>query len=99
MSDRRGRTRIIAIAMTGQMIDALGILLVCTFSRFIPGGYWSLLVAPIIAGIVGGVNTVGSTLNAYIADCTDLSTRCVHEVVMLRMLTMNALDPVTSPSS
>lgn len=78
MSDRRGRTRIIAIAMTGQMIDALGILLVCTFSKFIPGGYWALLVAPIIAGILGGVNTVGSTLNAYIADCTDLTTRCAQ---------------------
>ncbi|KAH9930707.1 major facilitator superfamily domain-containing protein [Fomitopsis serialis] len=75
MSDRRGRTRIIAIAMTGQMIDALGILVVCTFSKFIPGGYWALLVAPTIAGMLGGVNTVGSTLNAYIADCTDLSTR------------------------
>ncbi|EPS93309.1 hypothetical protein FOMPIDRAFT_1056081 [Fomitopsis schrenkii] len=75
MSDRRGRTRIIAIAMTGQMIDALGILLVCTFSNLIPGGYWALLVAPILAGILGGVNTVGSTLNAYIADCTDLTTR------------------------
>lgn len=80
MSDRRGRTRIIAIAMTGQMIDALGILAVCTFSRFIPGGYWALLVAPIIAGILGGVNTVGSTLNAYIADCTDLTTRYVRVV-------------------
>lgn len=77
MSDRRGRTRIIAIAMTGQMIDALGILLVCTFSNLIPGGYWALLVAPILAGILGGVNTVGSTLNAYIADCTDLTTRYV----------------------
>ncbi|TFY57988.1 hypothetical protein EVJ58_g6697 [Rhodofomes roseus] len=75
MSDRRGRTRIIAIAMTGQMIDALGILVVCTFSKFIPGGYWALLVAPTIAGILGGVNTVGATLNAYIADCTDLTTR------------------------
>lgn len=55
MSDRRGRTKIIAIAMTGQVIDALGILVVCTFSSFIPGGYWALLVAPILAGILGGV--------------------------------------------
>ena len=98
MSDRRGRTRIIAIAMTGQMIDALGILLVCTFSGLIPGGYWALLVAPIIAGILGGVNTVGSTLNAYIADCTDLTTRCVRATPGSKSQLMRYIGRATSPS-
>ncbi|KZT09657.1 MFS general substrate transporter [Laetiporus sulphureus 93-53] len=75
LSDRYGRTRVMTVAIIGLLLEDLGFLIVCNFSKLLPGGYWALTVAPVIAGLMGGLGTAGANMNAYIADCTDVTSR------------------------
>lgn len=42
------------ISILGLLLDDLNFILVTKFSRFVPGGYWFLVVGATIDGCLGG---------------------------------------------
>ena len=54
LSDRLGRTRILGCAVVGLLIADLTFLCVFWFYDYIPGGYWFLLLGPLVEGFLGG---------------------------------------------
>lgn len=76
LSDRRGRTKVLAIAVFGVlMMDAsflaVGLLPVSS----LPGGTHFLLFASAAEGMLGGLATIIAAHQAYISDCTPSGTR------------------------
>ncbi|KAF9500505.1 MFS general substrate transporter [Pleurotus eryngii] len=69
-SDRYGRTRVIGISLLGLLMNDLNFIFVTRFFRYAPGGYWFLLVGPIIEGSVGGLASSIAAMHAYVADTT-----------------------------
>jgi MFS family permease len=54
MSDRYGRTRIVGINMLGGILNFLIFIFVALFAKRLPGGYWLIIIGPIIEGLLGG---------------------------------------------
>ncbi|KDQ33438.1 hypothetical protein PLEOSDRAFT_1091491 [Pleurotus ostreatus PC15] len=69
-SDRYGRTRVMGISLLGLLMNDLNFIFVTRFFRYVPGGYWFLLVGPIIEGSVGGLASSIAAMHAYVADTT-----------------------------
>ncbi|KAJ8699968.1 hypothetical protein PTI98_003040 [Pleurotus ostreatus] len=69
-SDRYGRTRVMGISLLGLLMNDLNFIFVTRFFRYAPGGYWFLLVGPIIEGSVGGLASSIAAMHAYVADTT-----------------------------
>ncbi|KAF4576704.1 hypothetical protein EYR36_004683 [Pleurotus pulmonarius] len=70
LSDRYGRTRVMGISLLGLLMNDLNFIFVTRFFRYAPGGYWFLLVGPIIEGSVGGLASSIAAMHAYVADTT-----------------------------
>ncbi|KAI0748590.1 MFS general substrate transporter [Daedaleopsis nitida] len=70
MSDRYGRTRVLGCAVVGVLTMDLCFLSVFWFYRYIPGGYWFLVLGPLVEGFLGGQALIGGTIHAYMSDCT-----------------------------
>ncbi|KAI0957937.1 hypothetical protein AcW1_006164 [Taiwanofungus camphoratus] len=75
MSDRYGRTRVMGFSALGLLWADCSFILVCKFSKVLPGGYWFLVCGPLIDGLLGGMSAVTAAIHAYMADCTDTSSR------------------------
>nr|VWO98059.1 Calcium dependent mitochondrial carrier protein [Ganoderma boninense] len=75
LSDRYGRTRILGCAVVGVLMMDLCFLSTFWFYKYIPGGYWFLLIGPILEGFLGGQTLINATVHAYIADCTPPALR------------------------
>ncbi|CCM04726.1 uncharacterized protein FIBRA_06914 [Fibroporia radiculosa] len=75
LSDRHGRIKVLGWAISGLFIEQVIMVFVFKFSKFLPGGYWLLVVASTISGVTGGLNAVSATIHAYISDCTEPTAR------------------------
>ncbi|EMD38291.1 hypothetical protein CERSUDRAFT_64554 [Gelatoporia subvermispora B] len=75
LSDRYGRTRVMSFAVIGALVADSSFLLVYHFAKYLPGGYWFLLFGPIVDGCFGGISTVSAAVHAYVADCTEPTSR------------------------
>jgi MFS family permease len=53
-SDRHGRTLILALTIFGLLMNDFTFIFVTKNFQRIPGGYWFLIVGPIIEGALGG---------------------------------------------
>ncbi|KAF5389821.1 hypothetical protein D9757_003673 [Collybiopsis confluens] len=74
-SDRHGRTMALGISVFGVLLTDATFILVYYRSRSLPGGYWFLLLGPLVEGSLGGFTTAGAVMHAYLADTTTLATR------------------------
>jgi MFS family permease len=74
-SDRHGRTAALGISVIGLLFTDANFILVYYFSRSLPGGYWFLLLGPLLEGSMGGFTTAVAVTHAYFADTTTLATR------------------------
>ncbi|KAJ6597071.1 major facilitator superfamily domain-containing protein [Mycena vulgaris] len=74
-SDRHGRTRILGLTIFGLLITDFNFIFVTKNFDRIPGGYWFLIVGPIIEGCLGGFTSASAASHAYMADTTSPSER------------------------
>ncbi|EGO24169.1 hypothetical protein SERLADRAFT_355952 [Serpula lacrymans var. lacrymans S7.9] len=75
LSDRYGRTRLMCLAVTGLVALDINFLIVNLFADRLPGGYWFLIIGPLIDGCVGGVAFADASIQAYLSDCVDRNSR------------------------
>ncbi|KAH9952018.1 MFS general substrate transporter [Amylocystis lapponica] len=75
LSDRYGRLRVLSFASVGGLLTDFNFIVVYRFAKSLPGGYWCLIVGPILEGFLGGMATTSAAINAYVADCTDSTSR------------------------
>lgn len=73
LSDRYGRTRVIALC--GFPFIDVAYLLLGRYRSAMPGGYRVVLLGYTIQGLVGGMSALLSMMQAYITDCTDDDSR------------------------
>ncbi|KAF9479281.1 MFS general substrate transporter [Pholiota conissans] len=74
-SDRHGRTRVMGLSVLGIVVADINFIGVATFWKYLPGGYWLLVIGPLIEGFLGGMTTGIAASNSYMADTTGESTR------------------------
>ncbi|KAJ7120490.1 major facilitator superfamily domain-containing protein [Mycena crocata] len=74
-SDRYGRTRILGLTILGLLVNDFNFITVTKNFQRIPGGYWFLIVGPIIEGCLGGFASASAASHAYLADTTTASER------------------------
>ncbi|KIK57642.1 hypothetical protein GYMLUDRAFT_45806 [Collybiopsis luxurians FD-317 M1] len=74
-SDRHGRTTTLGISVVGLLLTDANFILVYFYSQFLPGGYWFLVLGPLIEGSMGGFTTAAAVIHAYLADTTTPATR------------------------
>ncbi|KAJ6497032.1 major facilitator superfamily domain-containing protein [Mycena vitilis] len=74
-SDRYGRTRILALTILGLLFNDVIFIFVTKNFQHIPGGYWFLIVGPLVEGALGGISTGSAASHAYISDVTDSAER------------------------
>ncbi|KAJ7087857.1 major facilitator superfamily domain-containing protein [Mycena epipterygia] len=75
ISDRYGRTRILGLTILGLLITDLNFIFVTKNFQRIPGGYWFLIMGPIIEGCLGGFSSASAASHAYMADTTSPAER------------------------
>ncbi|EJD02479.1 MFS general substrate transporter [Fomitiporia mediterranea MF3/22] len=75
LSDRLGRRLILTITSSAVIICYSIYIVIYYVADRLPGGYWLLLLGPIVHGLLGGTAAATATTNAYIADCTPASAR------------------------
>ncbi|KAF7338147.1 MFS domain-containing protein [Mycena venus] len=85
-SDRFGRTRILALTVFGLLINDLTFIFVTRNFQIIPGGYWFLVVGPIVEGALGGVGAGSAASHAYISDTTLPSERSRYFSILLGLI-------------
>ncbi|THG94666.1 hypothetical protein EW026_g6843 [Hermanssonia centrifuga] len=68
LSDRFGRKRVLSFSVFGVLVTDVVFLIVYRYYTILPGGYWFLLLGPLLDGLLGAIH-------AYIADCTDATSR------------------------
>ncbi|KIL69994.1 hypothetical protein M378DRAFT_7764 [Amanita muscaria Koide BX008] len=74
-SDRYGRTTVLTVTVSGALVTDLNFILVTLFTDKFPGGYWFLIVGPLIEGAFGGMSSGSAASHAYIADTTTEESR------------------------
>ncbi|KZP31830.1 MFS general substrate transporter [Athelia psychrophila] len=75
LSDRRGRKLVMGLSVVGLLYNDLNFLGVALFASKIPGGYWLLLVGPVVEGIMGGMTSGVAAMHAYVSDTTEPAAR------------------------
>ncbi|KAJ7063503.1 major facilitator superfamily domain-containing protein [Mycena amicta] len=74
-SDRFGRTKILGFTLLGLLFNDCIFIFVTKNFTWIPGGYWFLLVGPILEGCLGGFSTASAATHAYLSDVVAPSER------------------------
>ncbi|KAF7363597.1 MFS domain-containing protein [Mycena sanguinolenta] len=74
-SDRAGRTRVLGLTVFGLLLNDMNFIFVTKNFQRIPGGYWFLIVGPLIEGALGGIGAGSAASHAYISDTTHPSER------------------------
>ncbi|KAJ7905702.1 major facilitator superfamily domain-containing protein [Mycena olivaceomarginata] len=85
-SDRHGRTLILALTIFGLLMNDFTFIFVTKNFQRIPGGYWFLIVGPIIEGALGGIGTGSAASHAYISDTTEPSERSRYFSLLLGLV-------------
>ncbi|THG99442.1 hypothetical protein EW145_g7263 [Phellinidium pouzarii] len=76
LSDRFGRLPVMGISILGLLLTLISTLSSSIFfSKRLPGGYWFLLLGPLIEGSLGGFTSGVAAVHAYTADCTSPEKR------------------------
>ncbi|KAF8710919.1 MFS general substrate transporter, partial [Rhizoctonia solani] len=75
LSDRIGRTRVLAIAAIGVLFTDAVLILVAFYADILPGGYRFLIVGNIIDGALGGWTTSMAISHAYVSDIVQPAAR------------------------
>lgn len=76
LSDRKGRTRVLAIALSGSLCnDAVSLCVSLVSLSNIPLGWWILVWGSVIEGILGASGTVTAMAQSYLTDITSSGTR------------------------
>ncbi|GJE98395.1 MFS general substrate transporter [Phanerochaete sordida] len=81
LSDRHGRTRVIALCGLPFIDVAWLVLALCR--SWVPLGHYLVAVGYVAQGLVGGTTALMAVMLAYIADCTDATSRTVMFSVFL----------------
>ncbi|KAG5636197.1 hypothetical protein H0H81_008867 [Sphagnurus paluster] len=69
-SDRHGRKRLLGISVIGVLATDLNFIFVSRNFQRLPGGYWFMILGPLIDGSVGSVTASVAAIHAYVADTT-----------------------------
>ncbi|KAF9444748.1 MFS general substrate transporter [Macrolepiota fuliginosa MF-IS2] len=69
-SDRYGRGRVMGISVLGLLLTDFIFIFVALFPDRAPGGYWFLLLGPLVEGSLGGFTGAMAAIHAYQADTT-----------------------------
>ncbi|KAF6763813.1 major facilitator superfamily domain-containing protein [Ephemerocybe angulata] len=75
LSDRTGRRTLFYIATFGALCGNAVFILVNYFGKSLPGGYWWLLLAPLLEGLLGGMAASVVAFASYVSDTTTEQTR------------------------
>ncbi|KAI0362392.1 MFS general substrate transporter [Trametes cingulata] len=75
LSDRYGRTRVMSCSVVGILLTDVNLILVYFFHKQLPGGYFFLIVGPILEGLLGGLSSMSANVHAYMSDCTSPASR------------------------
>lgn len=92
-ADRHGRTSVMGISLIGLLITDVNFILIYYFFDQLPGGYWLLLIGPLIEGTLGGMLSAIAATNAYVADTTSPLTRYIMSIYLV----VSPLNYVYSP--
>ncbi|KAL7416418.1 major facilitator superfamily domain-containing protein [Mrakia frigida] len=76
VSDRKGRTFVMAFAVAGLIVTDIVFLVTARFARQL--SYRFLLLGPLIDGLLGGIPTLMAAQNAYISDSTSSGRTSVY---------------------
>lgn len=68
LSDRWGRTRLLAICQLGWIFNEALFLALVTWPRLTSSGLWVLVVGPAVDGALGGVPAISAIISAYMSD-------------------------------
>ncbi|KAF8550962.1 MFS general substrate transporter [Imleria badia] len=69
--DRYGRTRILVLNIFVVILHDFLTLIVFFFPNNVPGGYWILVITPIMEGVLGTPSTLGAAETAYMRDVSE----------------------------
>lgn len=93
-SDRYGRTRVMGISILGLLLTDFNFIFTTRFWPHLPGGYWFLVVGPLVEGTLGGFVGAIAAMHAYLADTTTPTTRSrVFSLSLGLVFTGMALGP------
>jgi MFS family permease len=82
------------ISILGLLVADLNFIGVATFWKYLPGGYWLLVIGPIVEGVLGGMTTGVAAFHGYLADTTSESVRSrVFSLSLGLMFTGMAIGP------
>ncbi|KAF8808993.1 MFS general substrate transporter [Phlegmacium glaucopus] len=94
-SDRHGRTSVMGISAIGLLLTDFNFIMVTLFSKHIPGGYWFLVVGPMVEGALGGTFGGVAAIHGYLADTSSESNRSrIFSLNLGLMFTGMALGPI-----
>ncbi|KAJ3502515.1 hypothetical protein NLJ89_g8854 [Agrocybe chaxingu] len=74
-SDRHGRPLVMGISVLGLLFTDFIFIFVALNSKHVPGGYWFLVVGPLVEGSLGGMATGVAACHAYLADTSSENSR------------------------
>lgn len=74
-SDRYGRNRVMGIYLLGPLLTDIIFIFVMHHPDLVLGGYWFLLLGPLVEGSLGGFTGAVATIHAYQADVTTEDNR------------------------
>ncbi|KDQ18950.1 hypothetical protein BOTBODRAFT_28428 [Botryobasidium botryosum FD-172 SS1] len=75
LSDRFGRTRVMALTSLGSLLSILTYIAVTHAYDVLPGGYRFLIFSSISQGFFGGMAARSAAAHAYISDCSAEDSR------------------------
>ncbi|KAJ2929993.1 hypothetical protein H1R20_g7122, partial [Candolleomyces eurysporus] len=75
LSDRTGRRTLFFVSTFGMLCANVVYILVSKFWTSLPGGYWWILLGPLIEGSFGGFPASTVAFNSYVGDTTPESSR------------------------
>lgn len=65
------------LSVIGFMTTAFMFISVSHLSHYLPGGYWFIILGPVMEGSFGGITSVVAAMQAYISDITSAGARLV----------------------
>ncbi|CAE6520902.1 unnamed protein product [Rhizoctonia solani] len=75
LSDRIGRTRVLALSVIGIIFTDVALILVAFYADILPGGFRFLIVGSILNGAFGGFTTSMAVSHAYVSDTVAPASR------------------------